>query len=928
MHRRDLLRAAAAAAALPAGRESRGRPQEGSGGWIFTLDGRLRWTLGPRDGGPVVRGAEIAVELEGGPPVRLADLTGLRRFRFGERGEPGGWTVVGVTDQVEVTVRLEDGAGPAARRARWPRLAVSLRGLDSTRPLAAIHFLDSAAAGVPALERPGARLWVNGYQSWDPCRVVAPGPGADATGHWQLATVPASPGARRAAGPAGLAMAFGCDDSGEGRFAVSGRGVRAYSRLSGRLCGSAFPPATAQLTVLPSDEPLEDLGRLAAEALSEPLPFEAPAGWCSWYQLYGAVTEADVLANLDAARRGLDRRFFRVVQVDDGFQRAAGDWNTNEKFPHGHRWLTDTVHEAGYEAGLWLAPFAVAERSGIPAARPHWLLRGGRGEPLVLATREDWGGRVYGLDASQREVQDHLRDLVRHAVSEWGYDYLKLDFLYYGALGGREGRWHSGAEACRAGMRAMREGAGRAFVLGCGAPLQHALGHFDGMRIGADVDATWEGIQPAATAALRRAHLHRRAWHNDPDALVVREPLAPGEARAWATAVALSGGMTLASDDLPRLAAERFDLLRRTLPVAAVSGRALDQGTVERVTAPALWAGTERAAALPGEWRFRPGDDGAWSAPDLDESGWTTIAAGAPWERQGHEALDGFAWYRAIFTAPRRAPSGPLALELGRLDDADETFLNGRRVGATGAMPPGHVSAWQAYRRYAVPADAIRWGRENVVAVRVFDGGGPGGWYDLRRDRPPAWMLAPVRPDWWMLAAFNWDDEPRRMALNLAAHGLAGPLLAYDVWEDARAADVSGRWSGLVGARSVTALSLRRRPRAPCVIGSTRHVVQGAVDLEAERWDARRRVLSGRSVRLDDRPYAITLALPAGYRARTCRADAECEMTDGRTVGQSDGRTVGQSDRRTGGATAPSPAAVRLVFPAPQGRDLSWEVEF
>ena len=168
-----------------------------------------------------------------------------------------------------------------------------------------------------------------------------------------------------------------------------------------------------------------------------------------------------------------------------------------------------------------------------------------------------------------------------------------------------------------------------------------------------------------------------------------------------------------------------------------------------------------------------------------------------------------------------------------------------------------------------------------------------------------------------MLAACNWDDEPRRMALDLAPHGVAGPLVVYDVWRDARAPDVDGRWTGTVPARSATVVSLRRRPRAPCVAGTTRHVVQGVVDVEDERWDARRRVLAVRSVRLDDRPYAVTLALPTGFVARSCRGDAECRLEAAGTGAQGQRGTV-----TTG------PRSVRVVFPAPAGRDIAWEVAF
>lgn len=934
MRRRDLLQAAVMAAALPVAGRPRRRRRAAGDAWTFALDERLRWTLAPARGEAVVTGGEIAVEFAGALPIPLRALEGVRRFRHGGGNAPAGWSVVGTARGVEVTARFEDGrpaAGDPARATAWPEVGVSLRGLGDDVTLVAVHFLDSGRARVPALGAAGALraagrgpvLLVNGYQSWSACRVVRAGGPEEVTGHWQMATVGTAAQRHRSTGargtarpPAGLGLVFGTEDGGAGRFVIGAAGVRALSHFGHRLLGASYPPTAAALSILPSDTPLDDLGDVAARARDAPLPDTVPAGWCSWYELYGGVTEADVLANLGVARATFDPRSFRVIQVDDGFQRSTGDWDTNDKFPHGHRWLTDAIHAAGFQAGLWIAPFAVSERSGIPVARPHWLLQDDAGGPLVLATRDDWGGRIYALDAAQREVQDHLRDLMRHATEEWGYDYLKLDFLHYGAEGGHAGRWQSGAEAYRAGLRAMREGAGRAFLLGCGAPLQHAVGVFDGMRIGADVDASWEGIQPAASATLRRAHLHRRAWLGDPDALVVRAPLTMDEARAWASVVALSGQMTLASDRLERLDTERMELLQRAIPVAPLAARACDLATPDRGTAPALWAGTARVADLPARWRFHAGDDPAWSDPALDDGGWERIAAGTPWEEEGHARLDGFAWYRARFTAPRRAPAGALALEIGRIDDADETYLNGRRVGASGTMPPAYASDWQGYRRYAVPRDAVRWGQENVVAIRVYDGGGPGGLYSFRRDRPPAWLLAPVRADWWMLGAVNWDDAPRRMALDLAPLGLDGPLVAYDVWRDARAADVDGRWAGRVAPHSATVLSLRRRPRAPCVIGATRHIVQGAVDLADERWDGKRMVLSGRAVQLDRRPYAVTLALPAGFVARNCRGDAECLLE---AAG-----TGAHAHRGTAGA----PGSVRLVFPAPEGRDLSWEVAF
>jgi alpha-galactosidase len=863
-------------------RRRRGTTSDGDA-WRFALDGSHRWSL-TRGHETAVAGAGIAVALDAHDAVPLHALEDVRTFRTGARR--GGTTnVVGRTAGVEIAVQFEDGA--------IPTVAVRVRGLDTPRTLIAVHFTD----GVTVRQD---RALINGYQSWSSCQVTPVQSGTDATGHWQIALFDAA--SRGSASAPGLALGFGEEDAGAGEFRLTGRSLDACARFVRRPVSVDLPPASATLTIVPGPDPLAALGALAQDAAGPVAP-QVPAGWCSWYELYAQVTEDDVVANVAVAREHFDPRAFRFIQLDDGYQRAAGDWETNVKFPHGHRWLTDHIHAAGFQAGLWLAPFAVTAASGIPTAHPDWILLGDDGRPLTMDVQPHWGGPAFGLDASRRDVQDWLRDMARHAVDAWGYDYLKLDFLHYGARGGRPERGGSPHEALRAGLKALRQGAGRAYLLGCGAPLQHALGQFDGMRIGSDVDATFDGIQPGARAALQRAHYHRRAWHNDPDALVVRAPLTLAEARAWTSVVALSGGVTMASDHLPRLGADRLELLQRAMPVAPVAARALDLARAETLLAPALATDGRALVALPRRWRFRPGDEPAWAAADFDDGAWEEIDVGVNWERAGHEELDGFAWYRTRFTAPRRAPGGPLALELGRIDDADETYLNGRRLGGTGTLPPDYHEAWQAWRRYPVPPDAVRWGSENSVAVRVYDGGGAGGMWSLRRDRPPTQLLARTADDRWMVAFLNWDDEPRRETIDLAAHGAAGAFATFDVWEETRLADVQGRIALAAAPRSATVVGLCRPRGRPFVLGSSRHIVQGVIDIAEERWDARRRRLAGRSVRLDGRPYALTIALPPGVTAQSCRGGAACAIA-----------------RQTRGA-------VRLEF-APTREDVEWEVAF
>jgi len=210
----------------------------------------------------------------------------------------------------------------------------------------------------------------------------------------------------------------------------------------------------------------------------------------------------------------------------------------------------------------------------------------------------------------------------------------------------------------------------------------------------------------------------------------------------------------------------------------------------------------------------------------------------------------------------RQTPSA--RLDLGKVDDLDETFVNGVRIGA--------MSGWRTYRRYTVPPTALNWGGENVVAVHVTDTGGAGGLWSVTRDRPASTWIVEGSPHWWTLALLNWDDEPRTVAQNLAALGITGGgggggagaqrFAAYDVWAERPLADVQQTLAATISPHSTLTIALRSAVSRPQVIGTTRHIVQGAVDLSEERWDAATRSLQAKSTRLDGRPYAVSITVP------------------------------------------------------------------
>jgi sialate O-acetylesterase len=107
---------------------------------------------------------------------------------------------------------------------------------------------------------------------------------------------------------------------------------------------------------------------------------------------------------------------------------------------------------------------------------------------------------------------------------------------------------------------------------------------------------------------------------------------------------------------------------------------------------------------------------------DFDDQSWHTLRLPAFWQHHGMR-FNGVVWFRREVVVPEDWGGRPLALSLGAIDDFDHTYWNGELVGSHPAGTPG---AFQIPRHYVVPGRLVRPGR-NVVAVRVFDHFGEGG---------------------------------------------------------------------------------------------------------------------------------------------------------------------------------------------------------
>ena len=134
--------------------------------------------------------------------------------------------------------------------------------------------------------------------------------------------------------------------------------------------------------------------------------------------------------------------------------------------------------------------------------------------------------------------------------------------------------------------------------------------------------------------------------------------------------------------------------------------------------------------AVAGQWRFQKGDDMAWKEADFNDGQWQSVTLPNTWERHSNYRDNNvYGWYRRHIDIPAECRGKDFDLLLGSIDDVDETFLNGQRIGGTGSFPPDYRTAYDAQRRYRVPASLVRGDGSDVLAVRIFDSAGEGGIY-------------------------------------------------------------------------------------------------------------------------------------------------------------------------------------------------------
>jgi len=135
-----------------------------------------------------------------------------------------------------------------------------------------------------------------------------------------------------------------------------------------------------------------------------------------------------------------------------------------------------------------------------------------------------------------------------------------------------------------------------------------------------------------------------------------------------------------------------------------------------------------------GFWKFQIGDNLAWKEENFIDDKWDSLLVPSYWELHGYPDHNGFAWYRKKFSVNMMLKNEKLMVLLGKIDDIDQCFLNGEMIGSTGdfiSTPETNNvgKEWSELRAYYIPENLLRYGEDNVISVRVYDGYQVGGIY-------------------------------------------------------------------------------------------------------------------------------------------------------------------------------------------------------
>ena len=154
-----------------------------------------------------------------------------------------------------------------------------------------------------------------------------------------------------------------------------------------------------------------------------------------------------------------------------------------------------------------------------------------------------------------------------------------------------------------------------------------------------------------------------------------------------------------------------------------------------------------------------------WSETNFNDSKWPQMKVPGLWEEQSLSNIDGVVWFRKTILISEADAGKSAEISLGMIDDNDDTYLNGVKIGST--------NGYNINRVYHVAAGILKAGN-NVLAIRVDDTGGGGGLYS-----EPSAIYISINNQKQLLAG-NWQFQVASLVNNSAVGPNSYPTLLFN----------------------------------------------------------------------------------------------------------------------------------------------------
>ncbi|HMQ45829.1 MAG TPA: sialate O-acetylesterase [Saprospiraceae bacterium] len=170
----------------------------------------------------------------------------------------------------------------------------------------------------------------------------------------------------------------------------------------------------------------------------------------------------------------------------------------------------------------------------------------------------------------------------------------------------------------------------------------------------------------------------------------------------------------------------------------------------------------------------------SWHLDAVDWASWPEMLIPRVWESGGLSNVDGVVWFKKSFTLSAGQLGNDILLSLGKIDNSDETYINGQLVGQT-ALDPG------LNRTYTIPVEYLQAG-QNTITIRVTDYSYVGGLLgDASRMylQGQGWQI-PLSGYWrYQLGTVNLPARPAELSPNsypcLLFNGMISPFLRLGI---------------------------------------------------------------------------------------------------------------------------------------------------